>query len=234
MLNKDKLLQLLNDERSLKEIPKYSSEKLCEYFGKDFAKQKDYKQNNPHHCYDLLNHTVNTVLAVQSLKYEQNNKNILLVAALYHDVGKPNVMRVKKDRYVFYNHEKESSLLAEKILKEIGFESDEIELICFLIRNHGVFMQFRLDCEMSKSPYLKQINKYTFESLYQSLSEDFPAQFDTNILKMLCDLSISDCCAQSETVYNGSDIIDTRQNKIKRIDEIKRIAENTTVCNKSH
>lgn len=56
----------------------------------------DYDQRNPHHCYDLFLHVLHTVQFVGS-----NSPTPLLVAAFFHDIGKPYVAQEKQGRLVF-------------------------------------------------------------------------------------------------------------------------------------
>ena len=57
---------------------------------------------------------------------------IVRLAALLHDIGKP---ACKVDN-TFYNHERVSAELAEKIMERLRFSSDEVKKVGNLIKNH--------------------------------------------------------------------------------------------------
>ena len=104
-----------------------SSEELKEMLGDEFAVMKDYAQNNPHHCYNLLEHTVRTAAGMDCSGLSDEDAVQLRVAALFHDIGKPVVALQKNGKTVFYNHGKESRKIAEKRLPESGIEGSELK-----------------------------------------------------------------------------------------------------------
>ena len=58
-MDREELIRWSEPEQVLLLLDK-SSEELKEMLGDEFAVMKDYAQNNPHHCYNLLEHTVRT------------------------------------------------------------------------------------------------------------------------------------------------------------------------------
>ena len=121
-----------------------SREELKEMLGDEFAAMKNYAQNNPHHCYNLLEHTVRTVGGVDCGNISDEDAVQLRVAALLHDIGKPVVAFQKNGKTVFYNHGKESRKIAEKRLPESGIEGSELKKILFYIEHHDDFISFKL------------------------------------------------------------------------------------------
>ena len=121
-----------------------SSEELKEMLGDEFAVMKDYAQNNPHHCYNLLEHTVRTAAGMDCSGLSDEDAVQLRVAALFHDIGKPVVALQKNGKTVFYNHGKESRKIAEKRLPESGIEGSELKKILFYIEHHDDFISFKL------------------------------------------------------------------------------------------
>ena len=83
-----------------------SSEELKEMLGDEFAAMKGYAQNNPHHCYNLLEHTVRTAAGMDCSGLSDEDAVQLRVAALYHDIGKPVVAFQKNGKTVFIIMEK--------------------------------------------------------------------------------------------------------------------------------
>lgn len=91
---------------------------------------KGFKQNNPHHIYDVWTHIV------KSVAYIPPEKNLRLTM-LFHDIGKP-VSYTKGEDGVghFYGHPRHSSEMAVSIMKRLKFDSDTIEQVKKLVLYH--------------------------------------------------------------------------------------------------
>lgn len=224
MINKNELTKILSDKNLTSEIINYSQAKLADLFGDDFAREKDYNQHNPHHCFDLLEHTLNMILNIQSLGLTANDMRILCAAALFHDIGKPLVKKGKSNRWVYYNHESASAAIARNLFEKIGYTKGETDVLCYYIEYHGIFMPFKLPSEIDKNPYARAINRKNVEDVYNKLSDAYPSEFSSHAFSLLCDFVKSDCMAQSESVVIDGKLFDTRRAKIKRIEEIRKIA----------
>ena len=94
-----------------------------------------FEQRNPHHCYDLFNHSLHTVDGI-----ENTAPALLRVAAFFHDIGKPVVAMEKQGRLVFYGHAQKSAEISAPILADLGYAPDEIDEICFYIAHHDDFV----------------------------------------------------------------------------------------------
>lgn len=89
-----------------------------------------FDQKNPWHIYDVWNHTL------VALKNAEPDFQIRL-ALLLHDVGKPLSYQDDGDIRHFKGHAEKSAELAEGILKRLKLPEDEINDICYLIREHS-------------------------------------------------------------------------------------------------
>ena len=89
-------------------------------------------QHNPYHCYDVWTHTVKAVAAIRPTK-------ILRLAALFHDIGKPQCHR-RDERGIdhFHGHPDVSEGMAEQILKRLKCDKKTISNVCRLIKMHDV------------------------------------------------------------------------------------------------
>lgn len=91
---------------------------------------------NSYHEHDVWDHTLAVVRACPEANI------VLRTAALLHDVGKPESKSInpKTLEATFYDHE----IIGEKIARSLlcadgsGFSHDEIERVCFLVRNHFI------------------------------------------------------------------------------------------------
>ena len=94
-MTKEELINLLNREDFLEYMSSLTKEQVDSLLGEKFSRMVGFDQNNVHHCYDLWGHTIHTVasLDVQGLSVEKANN--LKIAALFHDIGKPDVVMEK-------------------------------------------------------------------------------------------------------------------------------------------
>lgn len=88
----------------------------------------DFNHNHPHHHLDVWNHTL---LALSLSKKDFDTRVVLLL----HDIGKPHSYQDDEIRH-FHGHADVSSNMSVDILNRLGFESEEIEILTYLIREH--------------------------------------------------------------------------------------------------
>ena len=87
-------------------------------------------QQNPHHLYNVWEHSV---LAVGQVPAEP----VLRLSALLHDCGKPACKTVDENGVGhFYGHPAVSRVLAEQIVRRLRFSKDEAESVLFLVEHH--------------------------------------------------------------------------------------------------
>ena len=99
-------------------------------FWPELAPMVGFGQRNPHHCYDLWEHTLHALDAVppeESLRF----------AALLHDVGKPDCFSLDEDGVGhFYGHAARSAALADAMLVRLRAGNALREEVTELIRRH--------------------------------------------------------------------------------------------------
>lgn len=232
MITRDELTSLLEN---INRISSTNLEDLYEKLGSDFAKMKGFDQNNPHHCYDLLTHTLQTVAGLDKYCNDADALPLLRVAALFHDIGKHVVFQEKNGRSVFYGHAAKSAEISAPLLTQIGYSQDEVSLVLFYIAHHDDFISFKLRDEMpdKPNPYIKEINKNNVESQIKSTIRKcretgsyIPSKHDyLNLMDLCC----ADASAQSEHVIMNGVCVDGSEQKIKRMKGIKKIIEEVSV-----
>lgn len=227
-MKKTELINYL-DSFSARDLLTKSKVELSVMFGNDFSNMLGYCQNNPHHCYDLLEHTIKTVEALNLEGLSPSEVSNLKIAALYHDVGKPIVSFEKEGRKVFYNHAKESKNIAEKQLTEFGFAKREIDKICFYIEHHDDFISFRFNSELkgNDNPHIKEITRGNVCQKIHIVQEEaknhnryVPTYCDYGVLMRLCTADVN---AQAEEVFIGENLVDSKCMKLSRINAIENI-----------
>lgn len=89
------------------------------------------KKQNHYHRFTVYRHIMETVDKVEA-------EPSLRVAALLHDIAKPRVRKKVNGRFRFYDHEKESAVLAKEILERLKFSNEMRFKVINLIVNHMV------------------------------------------------------------------------------------------------
>ncbi len=138
------LLQMIAKERIrdefkkmiMSEIPDQAIELLKEtnllkYVIPELEKGIGISQNR-HHIYTIYQHSI------LSLKFAAKRKYSLVVrlAALFHDIAKPQTKRGEGEDSTFYNHDIVGAKFAINILTRLKFPRKTIESVANLIRNH--------------------------------------------------------------------------------------------------
>lgn len=92
------------------------------------------KDDRGYHIFDVMDH------CIYACDGAPKEKPLLRFAAFLHDCGKP---ASKNERVIegvktnnFYNHEKYSVQIAQKIMTNLKFSNAEINYVCHLIENH--------------------------------------------------------------------------------------------------
>lgn len=90
----------------------------------------DFRQRNPHHSYDVWEHTVKVTSFAEP-------DPILKLASFFHDIGKPRTFTID-ERNVghFHGHPDVSAMLAREILRRLKSDNHTINTVCLLIKLH--------------------------------------------------------------------------------------------------
>lgn len=102
-----------------------------------FQQMKDFQQDNPHHRHTLCKHTYHVLDYVNTF-YEEDDKLLMQIVALFHDAGKlyTKVFKQAKGHSSYYGHEYVSSQIAVHFLKELGFADELVFRAAALIEMH--------------------------------------------------------------------------------------------------
>lgn len=87
-----------------------------------------FEHKHPHHHLDVWNHTL-LALSYSSKEFE------LRLVLLLHDIGKPHCYQEGEIRH-FKGHPQVSSNISYKILKRLNFKDEDINKLCYLIKEH--------------------------------------------------------------------------------------------------
>lgn len=85
---------------------------------------------NPHHAHDVFYHTL------AALESAPPGKRIVRLAALFHDLGKPETREQREETAAFYGHQFASERLAEKAMRRLRYPTEETGRVRHLVRHH--------------------------------------------------------------------------------------------------
>lgn len=142
--------------RVLDELESVQAKKYAEVAGGDFAPELQTHFN-------------------RNVASDHSRPVVLRLAALLHDIGKPLTRSVdSKGKVHFYRHEDRGAEMAEKILRQLRFSNDEVELVTKIILYH------------LRSSLLADEPKVTNRAAYKFFRDAGEAGID------VCTLSIAD------------------------------------------
>lgn len=166
-----------------------------------------FDQRTPYHIYDVYEHTVRSVAAVES-------EPVLRLTMLLHDIGKPCRFTVdEKGQGHFKGHGQVSVQMCKKILPRLRFDKHTTERVLTLVKYHDV------DLEPRAALIKRWMNRLSPEAFFQLMKvklADNAAQnpvYDRSdsyreILQMAQEiLDREECFSLSSLAVNGDDLI---------------------------
>lgn len=162
---RDELLKLMKAEKPSAGLKLMEESGILDIFIPEFKKCRGCIQGDfrGYHQFDVLDHLFYACDGAPASK-----QNVRL-AALFHDIGKPDVKRViptpQGDQFTFYNHEAKSQQITKEIMFRLKFSNAEIANICHLVVNHMFnYTQDWTDAAVRR--FLAKIHEENLEDLY--------------------------------------------------------------------
>lgn len=129
----------------------------------EFEETFDMVQNVYHDFCTVWEHTLKVVANASGMNVNDNfQKEVLMLGAVFHDIGKIKVRTVKDGNVHFIKHELASRQMTETILRRLKYSNDIIDEVCFIVENHMRFKGFG-----DKVPSDKSIRKFQYTSKNQ-------------------------------------------------------------------
>ncbi|BBM89560.1 hypothetical protein COTS27_01264 [Spirochaetota bacterium] len=143
---RDELSKLLLSDHPVAGLRALEKGTLLSYLLPELVKTQGVMQN-AFHAHDVYEHTLAVVDAVAKYKRTLATKDILknnitlLLAALLHDIGKPQTRKEGEleGQVSFLNHEQEGAKMSQVILKRLKFSKRDIETVVLLVREHMIY-----------------------------------------------------------------------------------------------
>ena len=179
-------------------------------------------QNNPHHCYNVGEHSIWSTALIR-------RDRILRLTMLLHDFGKP-VTRTTDERGLdhFRSHPEESYKIAKTILQRLKYDNETIRKVTTLVRYHDLRMRLtepavrkaivRIGADLF--PYYLEIQHA--DTMAQSLYQRDEKLAYTAELRRTYDKIMfrGDCLSLKDLAVNGTDLIAAGVNPGREIGSI--------------
>ena len=166
-------------------------------------------QNNPHHCYDVGEHTIWSTALIRK-------DRILSLTMLLHDFGKPET-RTTDERGIdhFRGHPEESYRIAKTILRRLKYDNDTYRKVTTLVRYHDLRMRLT---EPAVRKAIVRVGEDLFplyleiqhaDTMAQSLFQrDDKLAYTAELRRIYNRIMFrGDCLNLKDLAVNGSDII---------------------------
>ena len=174
----------------------------------------DFDQKNKHHCYDVWEHTLHALDALNDFETPFRQDIILKFALLLHDIGKPATCTTAPDgQRHFYGHPAKSREIAEIMLKRLKTPNIFRERVLNLIEQHDRpipatereirRLLTKLDPEDTKRLFdLKRADNLAQSPAYRERQ----AQLDQAVILLRDVLERDDCFSLKQLAVNGHDM----------------------------
>ena len=103
---------------------------VTKVFFPEFDLAMETPQNHPHHCYNVGEHILHSLIEVPADK-------VLRLTMLLHDIAKPQCLSVdEKGITHFHGHEEMGAEMSRVILRRLRMDNDTTDKVCRLVRFH--------------------------------------------------------------------------------------------------
>ena len=137
----------------------------------EFDKCMETEQNHPHHRYNVGEHILHSMEAVEP-------DRVLRLSMLFHDIGKPAVRTVDGAGIThFYGHAAVSADMTEEILRRLKFDNETIREVCRLVLYHDYGNGAYVDKRIVRRA-VNKIGEDAFPKIFAVKRADIMAQSD--------------------------------------------------------
>ena len=191
---------------------------ILEYLVPQWKETKGFDQKSPYHNLTVDEHIKKVVCVIE-------NDLELRLAALFHDIGKPQCFTIKDDTGHFYGHENSSAVLTEKILTRLKYPNKIIKTVTLLVRYH--LNNFKNNGRKYVKKLIEEMGHENMSKLFKLMEADRIAHkppYDFRSLDQLKRIYYEICVkgeavSVKELAVNGNDIINLGINKGRDIGE---------------
>lgn len=130
---------------------------LLEIILPEIKNLRGVEQSEDHHAEgDVYKHTLEVLKNAKPTVEDQ-------LAALFHDIGKPETQSLVGDSIHFYGHDEVGSKIAEAILRRLKFDNKTIEQVCSAIKNHMRPISLESASPKALRKFVKDVGEQTYQ-----------------------------------------------------------------------
>ncbi len=184
---------------------------------------KNMEQDNPWHIYGCLDHILHSVEMINSQTKDLDDKTRrqLAYTMFLHDIGKPECKLRRYSKLYgreidsFFNHNKASTKVADRVLGQFGFDQQEQAKIKHLVHEHDIFMFITMNPDGNK--YHKPLTYGLIDELVDDCSSVGDGR---EVLGQLIMVGRADNLAQNpEMTANSLKMLDKMQSMLTQDDK---------------
>jgi tRNA nucleotidyltransferase (CCA-adding enzyme) len=155
---KDEFIKIIASDNPDEGILLIRKAALLAYILPELEKGVGVNQNK-HHTYTIFKHLI------LALKHCPSNDYRVRLAALFHDIAKPQTKRGEGENATFYNHDLVGARISTKIMKRMAFSNEDIEKVSHLVKNHMFYYNVDEVSEAGVRRLLKKVGKENMKNL---------------------------------------------------------------------
>lgn len=204
---RDEFVKIILSKHAAEGIELLKETGLLGYIIPELEKGIGVSQNR-HHIYTIYEHLI------LSLKFCPSEKLEVRLAALFHDIAKPETKRGGGIDATFYNHDIAGATVSKRILTRLRFSNEVIEKTGHLVRNHMFFYNVDEVSEAGIRRLVKRAGKENLKDLIDlriadRLGSGVPKAkpYKLRHLEYLIDKVARDPISVKMLKVNGNDII---------------------------
>ncbi len=161
---RDEFNKILISEYPSKGIRLLTGLELLDYIIPELKPCIGFEQYNSYHNKDVYNHILKVVDSISS-------KLELRLAALFHDIGKPDTFTIdEKGVGHFYGHHKESARICREVMTRLKHSNKEIEYVSELVYYHMIRYK-KINSTIAKR-FINKVGKDKIEDLFKLFIAD--------------------------------------------------------------
>lgn len=123
---------------------------------------------------DVWEHTLQVVDIAARLKYQSHHPDVLMFAALLHDIGKPATTCIRQGKITAYGHDLEGDKLARVFLNQLNASNQFVTDTCKLIKEHmHPILLYKTRERVSDKAIRKLVNRVNVRELLLLAEADF-------------------------------------------------------------
>ncbi len=114
--------------------------------------------------------------------------NLIKIAALLHDIGKPETFRIQNDEYTFWGHDRLGGEMAKEAMERLKFSSKSVRLVSDMVANHMRLHLLARTGEITpraKGRFFRNLKESAIPTVILSLADSWASSGDAGFFYLL-------------------------------------------------